>query len=115
MSVETRPGGPVQARIEKKLAEQLAPDHMEVVNESYMHSVPAGSESHFKVTVVSDRFQGQALVQRHRTVNQLLADEINGPVHALSLHVMTPDEWSEKGGVIENSPPCLGGSKHDQA
>jgi len=106
--------GPVQALIASKLTTALSPVHLEVVNESNMHSVPPGSESHFKVTVVSEHFEDQALVQRHRTVNALLADEINGPVHALTLHTMTPDEWFDKGGLVEDSPPCLGGSKQDQ-
>lgn len=105
--------GPVQAGIEKKLYESLAPLHLEVINESHMHSVPPGSESHFKITVVSDKFLDQSPVQRHRTINELLAAEISGPVHALALHTMTPDEWFEKGGTSENSPPCLGGSKQD--
>ena len=107
--------GPVQAGIEKKLNDSLTPLHLEVVNESHMHSVPPGSESHFKVTVVSDKFVDQSPVQRHRTINNLLAAEISGPVHALALHAMTPDEWFEKGGMSEDSPPCRGGSKNEPA
>ena len=78
-----------------------------------MHSVPPGSESHFKVTVVCEKFNNQGQVQRHRAVNTVLADELNGPIHALSLNTMTPDEWFAKGGIVEPSPPCLGGSKLD--
>jgi BolA family transcriptional regulator, general stress-responsive regulator len=105
----------VQSEIERKLSDALEPLHMEVINESHMHSVPPGSESHFKVIVVSDRFNGKALIQRHRAINELLASEIAGPVHALSLHTLTPDEWfDDKGGRVEASPPCLGGSKADQ-
>jgi len=105
--------GPVQLSIQHKLIDGLTPLHLEVVNESYMHSVPAGSESHFKVVVVSEKFEQQTLVQRHRQINAILAEEIKGPVHALALHTMTPDEWFDKGGEISDSPLCLGGSKRE--
>ncbi len=76
-----------------------------------MHSVPEGSESHFNVTIVSCAFEGKMLVARHRMVNEILADELVGEIHALALHTMTPDEWFEKGGRVPDSPDCLGGSK----
>ena len=68
-------------------------------------------KSHFKVTIVSDAFAGRRLVERHRAVNDTLAGELSGPVHALSLHALTPDEWFARGGAVPESPPCLGGSK----
>ena len=102
----------VQQTIERKINEQVAPIHLEVLNESYKHNVPPGSESHFKVTVVSEEFEGKRLVARHRLLNQTLAEELAGPVHALSLHTLTPDEWAEKGGQVPETPPCMGGSKH---
>ena len=98
----------VQSAIEARLA-ALEPFHLEVVNESSMHNVPPGSESHFKVTVVSAQFDGQGLVARHRAVNALLAEQLAGPVHALALHTMTPQEWFDKGGQAPQSPDCLGG------
>lgn len=101
----------VQAEIEHKIQHGLHPDFLEVANESHMHNVPPGSESHFKVTVVSTEFDGKMLVARHRILNQLLKDELAGPVHALSLNTLTPAEWQEKNGEIRKSPPCLGGSK----
>jgi BolA protein len=101
----------VQEIIERKITDHLNPVYLEVRNESYMHSVPPGSESHFKVTVVSDKFEGKMLVARHRLLNETLAEELTGPVHALSLHTMTPSEWAEKGGNVPDSPPCHGGSK----
>ena len=103
----------VQAAIEQKL-HTLDPAHLEVVNESHMHNVPEGSESHFKVTVVSDQFDGKMLVARHRMVNQLLADELAGSVHALALHTKTPDEWFEQGGQTTESPLCKGGSAKEK-
>jgi BolA protein len=103
-----------QEAIRSKLAETFRPMHLEVVDESHMHSVPAGAQSHFKVTLVSEAFIDQSLVQRHRAVNSLLADEFGRGLHALALHTMTPEEWFAKGGVSPDSPPCLGGSKADQ-
>jgi len=88
----------------------LAPAFLEVENESHRHNVPQGSETHFKVTLVSDQFKDKSLVARHRMVNELVAEQLAGEVHALSLHTKTPDEWFEQGGVIPDSPECLGGS-----
>lgn len=101
----------IQGRIEHILSEQLHPFHLEVVNESRMHSVPPGSESHFKVTVVSEEFEGKMPLARHRLVNELLRELLAGPVHALALHTHTPEEWFKRAGGAPDSPPCLGGSK----
>jgi len=100
-----------KASIEQKLEEAFAPLHLEVVDESHMHSVPEGVQSHFKVTLVSEGFQGQTLVARQRAVNRLLAEEFASGLHALALHTWTPEQWFEKGGRAPDSPPCLGGSK----
>ncbi|MGD2117501.1 MAG: BolA/IbaG family iron-sulfur metabolism protein [Chromatiales bacterium] len=97
--------------IEQKLIDAFAPLHVEVVDESHMHDVPPGAESHFKVTLVSESFDDQLLIARHRAVNHELKQELEGGVHALALHTMTPEEWFAKGGVAPDSPPCLGGSK----
>lgn len=101
----------VQETIERKITASLHPLHLEVLNESPMHNVPSGSESHFKVTVVSEEFDGKRLVARHRMLNEALAEELAGPVHALALHTLTPQEWDERGGKVPDSPPCRGGSK----
>ena len=99
--------------IEQMLNDKLDPLHLEVVNESNMHNVPPDSESHFKVTVVSQQLEGEMLVARHRLVNGILADLLDGQIHALALHTLTPDEWFERGDDERGSPPCLGGSKAD--
>lgn len=96
--------------IETKL-QSLQPQFLEVINESHRHNVPQGSESHFKVTVVSNEFNGKMLVARHRMVNNILTDELAHSIHALVLHTMTVEEWFEKSGTTPTSPPCLGGSK----
>ena len=64
--------------IEQRLASELSPLHLEVTDESHMHNVPAGAESHFKVLVVSEQFDGERLVGRHRRINTLLNDELAG-------------------------------------
>jgi len=103
--------GPVAAAIERKLAEGFEPAALVVENQSDAHSGPRGRETHFKVVVVSARFAGQSLVQRHRLVNAALADELRGGVHALSIEALTPEQWAARGGAVLASPPCLGGSK----
>ena len=92
--------------IERKLSEAFQPEFSEVINESNQHNVPPGSESHFKVTLVSDRWQGVRKVQRHQSVYAVLADELAGPVHALALHLFTPEEWAS--ATVPASPECLG-------
>lgn len=104
---------PVQQQILQKLA-ALAPTHLDVVNESHMHSVPPGSETHFKVVLVSSRFEGQRQVARHQMIYQLLAHELSHGVHALALHTYTDAEWQLRAAAAPESPQCLGGSKHDQ-
>ncbi|MBW3698016.1 BolA/IbaG family iron-sulfur metabolism protein [Vibrio sp. T187] len=101
----------IQEIIETKLHEELSPLHLEVVNESYMHNVPTGSESHFKVIIVSEAFEGLRLIGRHRKVNQTLAEELANSIHALSMHTYTPEEWKVENGSVPDSPMCMGGSK----
>jgi len=101
----------VQAAIEQKLANDYNPLHLEVINESSNHNVPEGSESHFKVVVVSPAFAGKNLLARHRLINATLADELNGVIHALAIHTYTEEEWKEESNGAPMSPPCLGGGK----
>jgi len=102
-----------QETITQKLTDAFSPEHLEVVNESFMHNVPEGSESHFKITIVCDDFNEKMLIARHRLVNKVLAEELqkeqsDGGIHALALHTLTMEEWFEKGKVAD-SPECLGG------
>jgi len=96
--------------IESELVNTFSPMHVEVVDESHMHNVPTDAQSHFKVTLVSDKFTGKTLIARHREVNAVLQKQFDEGLHALALHTMTPEEWFEKGGTAPTSPPCLGGS-----
>ena len=100
----------LQTQIEHKLA-TLEPVVVQVENESHRHNVPANSETHFKVTLVSARFEGLMPVKRHQQMYALLADELSGPVHALALHLYTPEEWQARGGERPDSPDCRGGGQ----
>lgn len=101
----------VQNSIEAKLESAFRPAHMQVINESFRHSVPPGSESHFKVTLVASEFVGQPVVKRHQMVYKLLDEELKNSIHALALHLYTEEEWRDKGEVEPESPDCKGGSK----
>lgn len=95
-------------RIEAALAAGLSPQHLEVIDESHRHS--RGSETHYNVTVVSDAFEGELRVARHRRVHALLTSELESGLHALTLTVLTPSEWQKRPEAIV-SPKCAGGSK----
>jgi BolA protein len=90
----------VAATIRDKLTATFAPAALEVVDESARHSGHAGAtrddgsqgETHFHVRLVSAAFEGVSRVERQRRVYAALADELAGPVHALSLAVFTPAE-----------------------
>jgi BolA protein len=99
--------------IHDKLVAAFAPAVLEVIDESGNHSVPAGSESHFKVVIVSEAFAERLPLARHRAVNAVLADELRAGLHALSIAAYTPEQWLARGGHVPPSPPCLGGSKRE--
>lgn len=97
----------IESSIESKLSDGLAPSFLSVENESHMHNVPPGSESHFKVVVVSDQFESKRLVQRHQLVYRQLQQELANGVHALAIHAYTQAEWQAK-GQAPSSPQCMG-------
>ena len=105
----------VQEIIERKLTEGLTALHLEVTNESGQHNVPPGSESHFKVVVVSNDFEDKNLVAQHRLVYKLLGSELQRQIHALALHTYTEQDWRARMGAAPMSPPCLGGKSGKQA
>ena|SRR3990167_1304399 len=95
-----------QSRIETILWSELVPTYLFVDNESNRHQVPKHSETHFKVTAVTIKFENLTRVTRHRLVNQLLINEFNSGMHALSLHLYTPEEWANLTTGSPKSPPC---------
>jgi BolA protein len=84
--------------IRDKLNAAFAPTHLVVEDESARHHGHAGSrpegETHFRVAIVSRAFGGMSRVERQRRIYAALADELTGPVHALSLTAQTPQEFS---------------------
>lgn len=88
---------------------KFQPRHLDVINESHSHNVPANSETHFKVVLVSAFFEGKPSVSRHRAVYEALAYVMENGVHALALHTYTPEEWAKRMAAAPASPNCLGG------
>ena len=98
----------VQEIINKKILKGFCPNHFTIVNESHLHGGPS-QESHFKITVVSEVFSGVARVKRHQKIYKSLEDEMSQGIHALALHLYSPDEFAAKVSV-PSSPSCKGGS-----
>ncbi len=90
--------GPVAAAIRSKLVVALAPERLVIVDESHLHAGHAGAreggESHFRLEISSAAFAGLGRVARQRRVYEVLAEELAGPVHALSLTALVPGENS---------------------
>lgn len=101
----------MQTTIQQKLESEFQTDYLQVENESHLHNVAPGSESHFKVTIVSPMFDDLMLIKRHRLVNQALRQELQ-QIHALALHTLTPQEWQTRAGQVADSPKCRGGGKN---
>lgn len=89
----------IENRIREKLLDAFSPAELQINNESHKHAGHAGmkgaaqtGDTHFDIIIVSDAFKGRSRVERHRMVNSVLADELAGPVHALSIRAKSPDE-----------------------
>lgn len=94
--------------ISQKLQAAFSPSVLQVENESHQHSSRPGNNTHFKVTLVSEQFNGLNSVARHRAVYAALKEELANGVHALALHTYAPQEWQ---GQSPASPRCMGGEK----
>ncbi|KAI3386524.1 hypothetical protein SNEBB_006058 [Seison nebaliae] len=109
--------GIISKKIEQRIKDVIPTVFIEIVNESWRHKVPKNSETHFKLTVVSDRFEKMKMLDRHRLINNELNDCMeNDGVHSIQIHTITPSIWYsnyyEKGlKLAENTQPpsCLGG------
>lgn len=98
-------------RMNDALLNELKPVTLTIEDESKRHHVPEDAETHFKVVAVSARFVDLNRVARHRLVNACLKPEFSTGLHALSLHLYTPDEWQQQTRNVPNSPACRDG-KH---
>ncbi|XP_064537752.1 bolA-like protein DDB_G0274169 [Drosophila montana] len=103
---------PIETAMRKALTAELNPVFLDVTNESPMHNTPKQAESHFRVLVVSDKFNDLTLIKRHRLVNDTIKTALKAAgfefMHALSIEAKTPKQW-EPEHEPEKSPPCLGG------
>ena len=86
------------------LNNQLHVEHMFLENESSMHNVPANSETHFKLVIVSDDFLHMNKVKRHQLIYKILIN-IMKEIHALSIQAFTIEEYNNN-PVILSSPDC---------
>jgi BolA protein len=88
----------IERDIRNKLTEAFAPEALEIVNDSHRHAGHAGSpgtgESHFTIKVVSAAFAGKSRLERHRMVNEVLAQELAGKIHALAIKALAPEDQS---------------------
>ena len=104
----TEQQGPLQTRIIQRLRAGFPEAvHIEVINDSKLHAVPAGSETHFRVIVASNRFAGMARLARHRLAQQVIAEEAS-QAKAISLRPLTEEEFAAGDGV-QAAPNCRGG------
>jgi BolA protein len=85
----------IEETMKAKLNAAFAPSRLVIVNNSARHAGHAGDdgsgESHFSLEIVSEAFAGKSRVARHRMVNEVLADELSGRIHALALKTHAPD------------------------
>ncbi|MBE8182145.1 MAG: BolA family transcriptional regulator [Candidatus Portiera sp.] len=99
----------VAQSIQDALVNELQPQHIQLINDSGKHSSginnPA-AETHFTLILVADKFTGLSMVERHRLIYKLLAEQMAQGVHALSLQLHTQAEWGDKKKAIITSPAC---------
>lgn len=100
-------------RLHDALSEALLPVHLNIIDDSESHRRP-GVETHFTVLAVSDKFQALTRIARHRLVNVLMDNEFKTGLHALSLHLYTPEEWEKRGNPTPAAPPCHKGLNKKQ-
>ena len=96
--------GPIESQIINTLSSSLNLSSLKIINESFMHNVPAGSESHFKIVVVTNDFNNLSSIKRHKLIYKTL-DNLMNKIHALSIHAFTEEEF-KLNPVILDSPEC---------
>lgn len=99
-----------QIRITEILKKEFSPIFLEVENESFKHNVPKESETHFKITIVSENFVNKTTIDVHRTIYKLLENEMgekkDNKLHAISINHKTTSQWNK---IKSSTPNCLGG------
>jgi BolA protein len=100
-----------QKKIQAMVSGAINVAYLDLVNESHKHSVPENSETHFKLTLVSNDFDKMSKVARHQKVYGAVSALMQEGLHALALHTYSPEEWELSKQKIPESPDCMGGSK----
>jgi BolA protein len=96
--------GPIESQIVNTLKASMDLSSLKIINESFMHNVPEGSESHFKIVIVSQDFLNLTMIQRHKLVYKKL-DNLMTEIHALSIHAFDKNEF-KLNPIILDSPEC---------
>ncbi len=97
--------------IEKRLIENFEPINLEIINDSNSHSVKEGSETHFRIYIVSEKFKNKTKVQAHQEIYKLFTDQMGdkhlNKLHAISIFSYTPEEYEKnKSSLNEKIPPA---------
>ena len=96
--------GPIESQIVNTLSSFMNLASLKIINESFMHNVPEGSESHFKIVVVTNDFNNLSIIKRHKLIYKTL-DSLMNEIHALSIHAFNEEEF-KLNPVILDSPEC---------
>jgi BolA protein len=96
--------GPIESQIINTLSTSMNLLSFKIINESFMHNVPKGSESHFKIVVVTNDFNNLSIIKRHKLIYKTL-DNLMNKIHALSIHAFNEEEF-KLNPIILDSPEC---------
>lgn len=99
----------IRKQIETKIRIELAPIYLIVKDESFKHHHNSDVKKtilHFNIVVVSNLFNSQLLLSRHRLMFSILADELKSRIHAIAMHTYTVKEWEHLQDHVFSSPPC---------
>ena len=96
--------GPIESQIINTLSRSLNLLSLKIVNESLMHNVPEGSETHFKIVIITNDFNNLSIIKRHKLIYKTL-DHLMSKIHALSIHAFNEEEFKLK-PIILDSPEC---------
>ncbi|GAV27440.1 hypothetical protein PMKS-000908 [Pichia membranifaciens] len=108
--------GPLESALYEKIITTLNPQTLIIRNDSWKHAHHTGmkgvenvAESHFHVTIVSEKFSEPGLkssLARHRYIFKVLDDEIKGGIHGFQVVCKTPQEWSKQQGQAQSDKPA---------
>ena len=103
----------LETLLRNTLTDSLDPSVLDLENESHGHNVPENSETHFRLVIVSQMFDGLSRVGRHQLVYKAADEALQKGVHALAMQCFTESEWADDPERVR-SPPCKGGTKKDR-